>query len=217
MCPILIFLLYFDPSTGLLDTAILNTIIGKLSLISTPEYYSIDYFSYISNLLLRLNRGATNFILKLAKTSEKSLWCQDYLEFILQEIENDALEEKTTKVANDIIEEGSKTALFVACSNGSLIEQQTAIRLILFSSHQSPQIIYQLTSKLLRCPHNKTNNTGLGSLAKLFSKRPSDPKSLISGLHLELEHILFRVSYPLESGILNESLNVLRNLLKVVR
>lgn len=108
-------------------------IVNKLSLLSAPEYHSIEYFSYISNLLLRLNKGATTFILKLAKTSEISLWCQDLLEYILQEIENDTVEEKVAKVANDITDDHSKLALFLACIEGLLTEQQTAIRLILFS------------------------------------------------------------------------------------
>lgn len=208
---------FFFFFSGLSDALLLKTIIKKLSVVSPPEYHSIDYFSYISNLLIRLNKGATHFILKLAKTSEKSLWCQDFLEFILQEIENDALEEKTNKIANDITEENSKLALFAACSEGSLIEQQTAIRLVIFSSHQTPHIIYQLTAKLLRYSHAENDNRGLGSLIRLFSKLTMDPKSLTTGLHLELEHILFRASYQLEPEILYENLNVLKNLLTVVR
>lgn len=72
-------------------------------------------------------------ILRIARIAESIEWANDLLELILQEIFNLLSEEYCSGILVDTSEESSKKYLIRSCIEGSLIERQTAVRLVIFA------------------------------------------------------------------------------------
>lgn len=69
----------------------------------------------------------------MAKIADTHAWCQDLLESILQELELLVWETRTCELLNDLIKDDSTELLWQSCVSSNLIEQQTAIRLLLLA------------------------------------------------------------------------------------
>lgn len=81
--------------------------------------------------MLRVRKGATKVVLTLAKIAEEFVWCHDLLEFVLQEVFTLLSEDRISPILTDVLEDASQKLLIKSCVHGSLLERQTAIRLIL--------------------------------------------------------------------------------------
>lgn len=89
--------------------------------------------STLTTLTLRVRKGATKIVLTLAKIAEKYGWCHDHLEFVLQEVFTLLSEDRISPILTDVLDDGSQKLLIKTCVQGSLLERQTAIRLILLA------------------------------------------------------------------------------------
>lgn len=87
----------------------------------------------LTSLTLRVRKGATRIMLMLAKIGEEYVWCHDLLEFVLQDVFTLLSEDRISPILTDVLEENSQKLLINSCVQGSLLEQQTAIRLVLLA------------------------------------------------------------------------------------
>lgn len=87
----------------------------------------------LTSLALKLKNDATKTILTAAKIADSYAWCHDLLESILQELESLVLEAHNCQLLKDLIKDDSTELLWQSCVSSNLIEQQTAIRLLLLA------------------------------------------------------------------------------------
>lgn len=87
--------------------------------------------STLTTLTMRVRKGATRIVLALAKIAEEYVWCHDLLEFVLQEVFTLLSEDRISPILTDVLDNVSQKLLIKSCVQGSLLERQTAIRLIL--------------------------------------------------------------------------------------
>lgn len=70
-------------------------------------------------------------MLTLAKIATNYTWCQDFLENIFQELELVAWDDGSCPLLVDATKDESTAKLWDSCVSDQLIEQQTAVRLLL--------------------------------------------------------------------------------------
>lgn len=87
----------------------------------------------LTSLALKLKDDATKAIITVAKIADNHAWCQDLLESILQELELLVWEVERCQLLNDLTKDNSTEMLWQSCVSSNLIEQQTAIRLLLLA------------------------------------------------------------------------------------
>lgn len=110
-----------------------------------------EILSTLTTLMLRARKGATKIVLTLAKIAEEFVWCHDLLEFVLQEVFTLLSEDRISPILNDVLEDASQKLLVKSCVDGSLLERQTAIRLILLGGKvQFIEYGCQLTYTIMR-------------------------------------------------------------------
>lgn len=80
---------------------------------------------------MKLKEDATKTVMTLARISQTYLWCQEFLENILQELEALVLDDRTCPLLDDVIKDDSKRELWKSCHSEHIFEQQTAVRLLL--------------------------------------------------------------------------------------
>lgn len=110
--------------------------VGALSsqLKSWPSNFNTnEMLPTLTTLILRIRKGATRIVIALAKIAETSVWCHDLLEFVLQDVFTLLSEDRISPILTDVLEDGSQKLLIKSCVHGSLLERQTAIRLILLA------------------------------------------------------------------------------------
>ena len=199
------------------DESIIPTLCQQSKL--WPSNFNInEILPSLSNLAIKLRHYATKIILTIAKIAETYVWCQDLLEFILQEIEFYFYDDRVCPLTNDIVKDSSRRLVLDACVNGTLMEQQTAVRLILLVTRQSPYIYHQSVAELLACSYTATNNNGLGALIRLLPGIQGCPEwvQLTPGIEIALEWILIQ-DLKNEPAHIERNLNVLKNLVTLVR
>lgn len=87
----------------------------------------------LTTLIMRIRKGATKIVLTLAKIAEEYVWCHDLLEFVLQDVFTLLSEDRISPILTDDLEDSSQKLLIKTCVQGTLLERQTAIRLILLA------------------------------------------------------------------------------------
>lgn len=87
----------------------------------------------LTSLALKLKNDATKAIITIATIADDHTWCQELLESILQELELLVWESRECQLLNDLTRDDSTEMLWESCLSSNLIEQQTAIRLLLLA------------------------------------------------------------------------------------
>lgn len=95
----------------------------------------------LTSLALKLKNDATKTIITVAKIADDHAWCQDLLESILQELELLVWEVRSCQLLNDLIKDDSTEMLWQSCVSSNLIEQQTAIRLLLLACKETASLL----------------------------------------------------------------------------
>lgn len=85
----------------------------------------------LNNAVLRLNERGATLLLTAAKMAEKYVWCQDFLDNSMQELEQWVLNQRNFPLLADLAYEETKYMLWKSCLSTNLFEQQTAVRLLL--------------------------------------------------------------------------------------
>lgn len=177
-----------------------------------------DGISSLTCLALRVQKQATEGLLTLARLSEKSPWCHNFLESILQEAFTLANESRSCSVVLDAKKQHSQHILIEATHSEYEIVRQTALRLITLASFQSPHIfVYAITSLL---SHNTSigNRSDVEALAYFtLVKKFSNQKILLeSGIIKALDHLLID-EFELNDRRIDREMNILKNLLLLTR
>lgn len=85
----------------------------------------------LNNIVLRLKSHGAQLLINVAKMADQYPWCQDFLEFTLQELEQIVLNARLCPLMDDLATEETKYMLWKSCLSANVYEQQTAVRLLL--------------------------------------------------------------------------------------
>ncbi|EDW16726.1 integrator complex subunit 5 [Drosophila mojavensis] len=171
----------------------------------------------LNNAVLRLNQHGAKLLLMVAKLAEKYVWCQDFLDTSMQELEQWVLNMRNFPLLGDLASEKTKYMLWKSCLSTNLLEQQTAVRLLLVVSSQHPHIYYQTISQLLRKSYAQNPNT-IGALMRLLGGQSGvlNFPSITQGFKMVLEDITLQEQVnnrlPVEPGTPSEAYNTFYNL-----
>lgn len=101
----------------------------------SPLWLSNATFSEIqpslNNIALRLKSHGTQLLITASKMADQHVWCQDFLEFSLQELEQIVLSARLCPLMDDLVTENTKYMLWKSSLSTNIYEQQTAVRLLL--------------------------------------------------------------------------------------
>lgn len=172
----------------------------------------------LTSLILRIRKGATKVMLTIAEIAEQSTWCHNLLESILQEIFILVNEKRQCPVLSDVLEQNSQALLISTSVSKALIKRQTAIRLILLASGQSTHIYHHSVTELLAYTNHSENMNSIESLIRLMSGAnfSNENAGLKPGITIALERLLID-EFKMEESSIDRNLNVLQNLLFLVR
>lgn len=84
-----------------------------------------------NNLFLKLKSGGTEIIMIVAKLTKEFKWCNTFLEYTLQELEQILLLNRNCPMLQNLSSEESKKILWEYCRSPNRVEQQTSIRLLI--------------------------------------------------------------------------------------
>lgn len=173
----------------------------------------------LSTLALKLKANAAATLLTLARTAIKHVWCEEFLENILQELEGLLLLSDTTcPLLTDLIRDESVSPLWEACCSANFIEQQTAVRLLLIAGSQSPLIYHQTVAELMKRNYSVDRN-GLSALVRFVSVPLGIADALQVGpaIELALDELFVHTKHRWGVDDDDLDLNVLTNLLTLIR
>lgn len=173
----------------------------------------------LSTLSLKLKANASTTLLTLARTASSHVWCQEFLENILQELEGLLLlPDSTCPLLTDLIRDESVAPLWDACCSPNVIEQQTAIRLLLLAGSQSPLIYHQTVAQLMTRSYAVDRN-GLGALVRIVAVPLGIADALQVGpaIELALDELFVHSKHRWGVDVDEVDLNVLTNLLTLIR
>ena len=85
----------------------------------------------LNKILLRLKTHGTELTIAVSKLADEYPWCQDFLEYSLQELEQVILNARVCPLMDDLATGETKSLLWKSCLSSILLEQQTAVRLLL--------------------------------------------------------------------------------------
>ncbi|EDV49193.1 integrator complex subunit 5 [Drosophila erecta] len=171
----------------------------------------------LNNAVLRLNEHGATLLLTAAKMAEKYVWCQDFLDNSMQELEQWVLNQRNFPLLADLAYEETKYMLWKSCLSTNLFEQQTAVRLLLVVSSQHPNIYYQTISQLLKKSYAQNPN-GIGALIRLLGGQSGmvNFPGFTAGFKMVLEDITLDVQVnnrlPVPPGTTTEAFNTFSNL-----
>uniref|UniRef100_A0A1B0BJZ1 Integrator complex subunit 5 C-terminal domain-containing protein n=1 Tax=Glossina palpalis gambiensis TaxID=67801 RepID=A0A1B0BJZ1_9MUSC len=187
----------------------------------SPLWLSNATFSEIqpslNNIALRLKSHGTQLLITASKMADQHVWCQDFLEFSLQELEQIVLSARLCPLMDDLVTENTKYMLWKSSLSTNIYEQQTAVRLLLIVSSQHSNIYYQSISELLRKCY-VLNTSGLGAVIRMFSGLSGvvEFPDIKAGLQMVLEDVLlqeqFKQARLANSSVISEALNTFKNL-----
>lgn len=172
----------------------------------------------LTAVLLRIRKGATKVMLTIAEIADQNTWCHNLLESVLQEIFTLVNDNRVCPILSDVLEQNSQDLLISTSVSKSLIERQTAIRLILLASGQSSHIYHHSVSELLSYANHTENSNPVEALIRLMSGAnfANEHVGLKPGVKIALERLLID-EFKMEDDSIDRNLNVLQNLLFVVR
>ncbi|KAH8335673.1 hypothetical protein KR074_008818 [Drosophila pseudoananassae] len=171
----------------------------------------------LNNAVLRLSEHGATLLITAAKMAERFVWCQDFLDNSLQELEQWVLNQRNFPLLADLAFEETKYMLWKSCLSPNIIEQQTAVRLLLVVSSQHPHIYYQTISQLLRKSYGQNPN-GIGALIRLLGGQSGmvNFPGYSQGFKMVLEDITLHVQVnnrlPVPPGTPTEAFNTFSNL-----
>ncbi|XP_017117415.1 integrator complex subunit 5 [Drosophila elegans] len=171
----------------------------------------------LNNAVLRLNEHGATLLLTAARMAEKYVWCQDFLDNSMQELEQWVLNQRNFPLLADLAYEETKYMLWKSCLSTNLFEQQTAVRLLLVVSSQHPHIYYQTISQLLKKSYAQNPN-GIGALIRLLGGQSGmvNFPGFTPGFKMVLEDITLHVQVnnrlPEPPGTPSEAFNTFSNL-----
>ncbi|EDW24137.1 GL23969 [Drosophila persimilis] len=171
----------------------------------------------LNNAVLRMNEHGATLLITAAKMAEKFVWCQDFLDNSMQELEQWVLKQRNFPLLADLAYEETKYMLWKSCLSKNLLEQQTAVRLLLVVSSQHPHIYYQTISQLLRKSYTQNPN-GIGALIRLLGGQSGvvNFPGFTPGFEMVLEDITLHVQVnnrlPVPPGTPTEAYNTFSNL-----
>lgn len=96
----------------------------------------------LNKILLRLKSHGAELVIAISKLADKYTWCQDFLEYSLQELEQVVLSAQVCPLMEDLATGDSKNLLWKSCLSANLLEQQTAVRLLLIICKYAIMFIY---------------------------------------------------------------------------
>ncbi|XP_034115208.1 integrator complex subunit 5 [Drosophila albomicans] len=171
----------------------------------------------LNNAVLRLNQHGAKLLLMVSRMAEKYTWCQDFLDTSMQELEQWVLNMRNFPLLVDLAFEETKYMLWKSCLSTNILEQQTAVRLLLVVSSQHPHIYYQTISELLRKSYAQNPST-IGALMRLLGGQSGvlNFPSITKGFKMVLEDITLQEQVnnrlPVEPGTPTEAYNTFYNL-----
>lgn len=168
------------------DESLIPTIVGQ-SKHWPSNFNPRDIQPTLSSLALKLKSNVAPTILLLARIASDHTWCQEFLENILQELESLLLvsDSSICPLLTDLLRDESSAPLWQACCSANLIEQQTAVRLLLLAGTHSPLIYHQTVAQLMtRC--YATDRNGLGALVRFVAVPLGAADALQVGPAIEL-------------------------------
>lgn len=107
-----------------------EAIVLKAPLWLTNKMFA-DMQPSLNNAVLRLNQHGAKLLLMVSKMAEKYVWCQDFLDTSMQELEQWVLNMRNFPLLADLAFEETKYMLWKSCLSSNILEQQTAVRLLL--------------------------------------------------------------------------------------
>lgn len=107
-----------------------EAIVLKAPLWLTNKMFA-DMQPSLNNAVLRLNQHGAKLLLMVSKMAEKYVWCQDFLDTSMQELEQWVLNMRNFPLLGDLAFEETKYMLWKSCLSPNILEQQTAVRLLL--------------------------------------------------------------------------------------
>lgn len=173
----------------------------------------------LSTLALKLKTNVSTTLLTLARTAANYVWCQEFLENILQELEALLLlSDSACPLLSDLIRDESVAPLWEACCSANFIEQQTAVRLLLLAGSQSPLIYHQTVAQLMTRSYAE-NRDGLGALVRIVAVPLGIADALQVGpaIQLALDELFVHSKHRWGVDDDEIDLNVLTNLLTLIR
>lgn len=112
----------------------MNIILKSPLWINNPPFAEMQ--PSLNNIILRLQRQGTQLLLLASQLADQYSWCQDFLEYTLQELEQVILNARLCPLMDDLVTEESKYLLWNSCLSKNIYEQQTAVRLLLIICKQ---------------------------------------------------------------------------------
>ncbi|XP_013101737.2 integrator complex subunit 5 [Stomoxys calcitrans] len=171
----------------------------------------------LNNLVLRLKTHGAQVLITVAKMADQYAWCQDFLEFSLQELEQIVLNARLCPLMDDLATEETKYMLWKSCLSTNIYEQQTAVRLLLIVSTQHSHIYYQTISELLRKSYT-LNPSGLGAAIRMIGGQSGvvEFPEIKPGIQMVLEDALLQEQFKrarlATASDVSEALNIFKNL-----
>lgn len=168
----------------------------------------------MANLALKIGTNGTKILLTLGRIAKSYIWVQNFLEFIIQELERLILDKCMCPLLLDVPKNESRKMLWEACRSDNFIEQQTAVRLILLVAHKYHLFYHQTIDELLTSSTNM-NTLGISALIRILGGPNGIPENIEvkPGLELALERILLQ-----SKGNKNtETHFILKNILNVIK
>ncbi|XP_067616611.1 integrator complex subunit 5 [Eurosta solidaginis] len=195
-----------------------QTIIQKAPLWMSNKIFA-EMQPSLNSLALRLKSNGAKLLIAVSQMADQYTWCQDFLEYTLQDLEQVVLNATVCPLMNDLATEDSKYLLWKTCLSANIFEQQTAVRLLLIVSTQHSHIYYQTISELLRKCY-LANSNGLGAVIRIIAGQSGvvEFPGIKPGLQMVLEDVLLqeqfkhtRLGMDAQSGALNtfKNLNML--------
>ncbi|XP_053946850.1 integrator complex subunit 5 [Anastrepha ludens] len=186
----------------------------------TPLWMSNKLFAEmqpsLNSLALRLKSNGSQLLIAVSQMAEQYAWCQDFLEYTLQDLEQVVLNATVCPLMNDLATEDSKYLLWKSCLSANIFQQQTAVRLLLIVSTQHSHIYYQTISELLRKSY-VANPNGLGAVIRIIGGQSGvvEFPCIKPGLQMVLEEVLLQEQFKhtrLVNDDQSEALNTFKNL-----
>lgn len=87
----------------------------------------------LNNIILRLKRYGVHLLLIITGLANQYTWCQDFLEYSLQELDRIILAGHVCPLVNDLMSNNILHMLWERCLSKEFYEQQTAVRLLLIA------------------------------------------------------------------------------------
>ncbi|CAD7083690.1 unnamed protein product [Hermetia illucens] len=183
----------------------------------TKSFIFRDMTPSLNNIALKVKTNGTKLLLTVSKVADRFFWCQDFIEYTLQELERLILDNFSCPLLNDIAKEESKVLLWKSCSSGNAIEQQTAVRLLLLVSTQHHHIYHQTIAELLMKSY-ETNKSGIGALIRFVGglSGTTDFPEVKPGIEMSLERLLLQNQFHFVD-YQTECLNAIKNLTTVCK